>query len=302
MNILVLGGTRFFGRRLVNLLLQDGHTVTVATRGETSDGFGEAVQRIRVDRTDGSAMRSAFDSRSYDVVFDQLGFTPREAAIAVDAFGDRIGRYVFTSSMAVYPHHDDVITEEDFRAEDYPVDLTMKTYDYAEGKRQAEAYLTQNAPFPVVRVRVAMVISGSDDYTGRFDYYVRHVAEGQSIGIFREEHPISYVTARDVAQFLRFIGATSGAVGPVNATNGGPRSIQELAAVIGQMLGREPRFHEGVPGSGSDDGLSPYAMLPYTWRLSNARAGSLGFVFPLLADVLPPIVRETAERLGIPTR
>ncbi|CAN7742153.1 NAD-dependent epimerase/dehydratase family protein [Paenibacillus sp. LjRoot56] len=48
MKILVLGGTAFFGRRLVRLLLGDGHDVTIATRGQTPDDFGDAVTRIKV--------------------------------------------------------------------------------------------------------------------------------------------------------------------------------------------------------------------------------------------------------------
>lgn len=52
--------------------------------------------------------------------------------------------------------------------------LTIMPID--EGKRQAEAYFFQHAGFPVVAVRVAMVVSGNDDFTGRFDFYVGHVA------------------------------------------------------------------------------------------------------------------------------
>lgn len=49
-NILILGGTRFFGKRLVELLLEEGHKVTIATRGNTPDSFGEQVDRLQIDR------------------------------------------------------------------------------------------------------------------------------------------------------------------------------------------------------------------------------------------------------------
>ena len=52
MNILVLGGTRYFGIHLVNDLLAMGHNVTIATRGQTPDTFGDQVTRIHVDRND----------------------------------------------------------------------------------------------------------------------------------------------------------------------------------------------------------------------------------------------------------
>lgn len=44
--ILVFGGTRFFGKRLVESLLQAGHDVTIATRGLTVDPFGSTVKRV----------------------------------------------------------------------------------------------------------------------------------------------------------------------------------------------------------------------------------------------------------------
>ena len=43
MNILVIGGTRFFGIHMVNELLTAGHDVTIATRGNASDSFGDKV-------------------------------------------------------------------------------------------------------------------------------------------------------------------------------------------------------------------------------------------------------------------
>lgn len=52
MNILMLGGTRFFGVQTVEALLERGHTVTIATRGNVPDKFGTSVSRIIFDRTD----------------------------------------------------------------------------------------------------------------------------------------------------------------------------------------------------------------------------------------------------------
>ena len=51
MNILVIGGTRFFGVHMVNALLKNGHNVTIATRGITADNFGDKVTRVMLDRT-----------------------------------------------------------------------------------------------------------------------------------------------------------------------------------------------------------------------------------------------------------
>jgi peroxiredoxin/nucleoside-diphosphate-sugar epimerase len=293
MKILVLGGTAFFGRRLVHLLLEDGHDVTIATRGQSPDDFGDAVTRIKVDRTNQDAMMEAFGNSYYDVVYDQICFNPQDAKIALEAFGNRVKRYVLTSSMAVYTSKDTEITEDDFMPEQYSYDLDAQKYDYAEGKRQAEAYFFRNAAFPVVAVRVAMVISGTDDYTGRFDYYVRHVAEHKSIGVLEAEHPITYVTAWDAAEFLHFIGAKSDFVGPINAANSGYLSIQELCYEIGDCLNTTPLFHVGQH---KEQTLSPYARFPYTWKILNAKAASLGFEFPPIQKLISLMVQDSVSK------
>lgn len=296
MKILVLGGTTFFGRRLVHLLLNEGHDVTIATRGQSQDDFGDAVVRIKVDRTDRNEMVQAFGYSYYDVVYDQICFNPKEAKIAVEAFGNRVGRYIFTSSMAVYGHKDGEITEEDFLPNQNSYDLEAERYTYSDGKRQAEAFFSQNASFPVVEVRVAMVVSGNDDYTGRFDFYVQNVAKNESIGVFETEHPITYVTAWDVAEFLKFLGTKSNFEGPINAANSGFLSIQELSREIGKVINQTPSFHVG---SHEDKTLSPYAMFPFTWKLSNDQATSIGFQFPSIRESIPMMVQESVQRLGL---
>lgn len=51
MKILVIGGTRFFGIHMIKELLAKGHDVTIATRGNASDAFGDSVERIIIERT-----------------------------------------------------------------------------------------------------------------------------------------------------------------------------------------------------------------------------------------------------------
>lgn len=51
MKILVIGGSRYFGIHMVNKLLEQGHEVTIATRGKTPDSYGDKVERITIQRT-----------------------------------------------------------------------------------------------------------------------------------------------------------------------------------------------------------------------------------------------------------
>lgn len=56
-------GTRFFGKHLVEALLQEEHDVTIATRGVTEDSFGSAVKRIIIDREDGKLLEKRLEGK-----------------------------------------------------------------------------------------------------------------------------------------------------------------------------------------------------------------------------------------------
>lgn len=66
MNVLILGGTRYFGIHAVHALINAGYNVTVATRGLTADQFKDKVNRIKVNRTDPLSLSHAFKGKSYD--------------------------------------------------------------------------------------------------------------------------------------------------------------------------------------------------------------------------------------------
>jgi 2'-hydroxyisoflavone reductase len=105
---LVIGGTLFIGRALVEQLLARGDEVAIMHRG-TGTPFGSRVSELTCDRNDVDAVRSALTDSRFDVVYDnvydwQRGTTADHvtaAAIAAASSGS-LRRYVFTSSVAAY--------------------------------------------------------------------------------------------------------------------------------------------------------------------------------------------------------
>jgi nucleoside-diphosphate-sugar epimerase len=106
MKVLVIGGTLFIGRGLVQELLKAGHDVTVLHRKPKHD-LGRRVQNLVADRNDPQEVRSALEGRRFEVVFDNVydwerGTTAAQVEAVVKAVGDRLVRYVFMSSVAAY--------------------------------------------------------------------------------------------------------------------------------------------------------------------------------------------------------
>ena len=106
MKVLVIGGTLFIGRLLVEELVKDGHEVAVLHRQPKHD-FGRRVENIMADRNDADSVREALSTRRFDVVFDNVydwerGTTAAQVEATVRACGDRLSRYIFMSSVAAY--------------------------------------------------------------------------------------------------------------------------------------------------------------------------------------------------------
>ncbi len=290
MNVLIMGGTTFFGKRLVTHLLDEGCQVTIATRGRTPDSFGDRVARLRFDRTSLSSMEAVFSASRYDTVFDQIGFAPDDVADACRVFAGKIGHYVFTSSNAVYAFPGSRLIEEAFDPMSISPGSGRKTkLGYSEGKKRAEAYLFQHASFPVAAARFPIVL-GPDDPTARVQFHVERVMQRKPIVVRRPCGRLTYVEANDAGRFLVWLGLT-GRVGPYNGASTYALDAAEMVERIAQVLGQAPKL---VPRGRKLD-HSPYWYSEDDWTLDMAKTEREGFHFTPFDEWFPEVVRATAH-------
>jgi nucleoside-diphosphate-sugar epimerase len=106
MRSLVLGGSTFVGRRLVQALVDRQREVTVLNRGRTPSALPDGVERLVADRTDAGSMRAALADTEWDAVFDVSGFVMVAGGAPIEQLLDlldgRTGSYVFVSSIMAY--------------------------------------------------------------------------------------------------------------------------------------------------------------------------------------------------------
>src|SRR3954452_9562249 len=102
MNLLILGGTQFVGRHIVEALLAGGHSVSVLNRGRTRDDLPAHVERLRGDRDEGVSGLAALRGRTWDACVDVSGYTPRQVRPSAELLRASVGRYVFVSAVSVY--------------------------------------------------------------------------------------------------------------------------------------------------------------------------------------------------------
>ncbi|MCU5681535.1 NAD-dependent epimerase/dehydratase family protein [Bacillus wiedmannii] len=280
--VLVLGGTRFFGKHLVEALLQAGHDVTIATRGITEDSFGSVVNRLIVDREDEKQLAERLKDKSYDIVYDNLCYSSNAAKIVCGVLRGKTKKYIMTSSMAVYEPALGLL-EENFNPYEYAVTYGgRKDFTYSEGKRLAEAVSFQQATFPVVAVRFPVVI-GENDYTKRLQFYVEHIVKQEPVAVNDLDGELSFIHEKEAGEFLAWCGMKD-IEGPINACSNGVVSTREVIHFIEENMGIKALVQE------VGDNVAPYNEV-INCTLHNGKASELGFPFRELKIEIEQVLR-----------
>lgn len=287
-NILILGGTRFFGCKLVKLLIEDGNNVTVITRGQSGNPFGNKVEHIIANRLDKNELAKEVAGRFFDIVYDNICYSSNEAYEFCEVFNGKINKLVFTSTLSTYEVDGIEKREIDFDPYNYEIRLgNREDFDYGEGKRQSEAVFYKYAKFPVVAVRFPIVM-GEDDYTRRLHFYIERISNGEPIRFINMSAEMSFIQAKEAAQFLKWAGFKN-IEGPYNATANGKITLSKLINLIENATGKSAK----ISLVENDDNCSPYAIAE-SWYMTNQKAVKKGFQFTNLNDWLKPLIETIA--------
>jgi 2'-hydroxyisoflavone reductase len=229
MRVLVLGGTLFVGRAIVADALSHGVDVTLFSRGMTgSDLFPDVPRRIG-DRDAGDY--AALDAGSWDAVVDVSGYVPRHVAQAMDALGDRVGRYLFISSHAVYSRTDVGPGSDEGAPRRPPVRhtevLDEDTYGPAKVACEDDVLARYGSRATIVRPGK---VAGPHDPQDGLTYWVRRAAQGGRVALpGRSEQPVQVIDSRDMARLVMQLLA-DGRPGAFNAV--GPAEPTTMAGLI----------------------------------------------------------------------
>lgn len=274
MKILVIGGTRFFGIHMVNELLAKGHDVTIATRGKASDGYGDRVKRIILERTNEESMKTALSGKRYDVVIDKIAYCSNDIKYVMEAVN--CDKYICMSSTSVYEPKRINTIESDFNGISKKlIWCNRKDFPYEEIKRQAECALWQkysNRNWIAVRYPFAI---GKDDYTKRLFFYVEHTMKSIPMNIDNLDYQMGYIRSDEAGKFLAFL-VDKDVRGAINGSSQGTISLKEIIAYVEQKTGTKAVLDK-------EGGTAPYNGEP-EYSINTEKANALGFRFSVLHD------------------
>jgi 2'-hydroxyisoflavone reductase len=295
LRLLVLGGTRFVGRALVQAALARGHQVTLFNRGRTHPELFPTVEKIRGDRTQDLFPLA---ERRFDAVVDTAAYFPGAVQLSVNALRDSVGRYLLVSSVSVYAD------QSTSQHEDAPVAVLTDPVDkgpdsYGARKAACEQIVRSALGQRATIVRPGLIV-GPYDSTDRFSYWPRRIAAGGRVLAPGEpSDPLQFIDVRDLADFiLRLV--EHGRPGTFNTT-GAVISFADFLEECRRVTGEHAEL---AWVSGPDllaAGLDPWMGVPLWiaapgWEAANRipinRALAAGLTFRPLAETVSAALND----------
>lgn len=259
MRLLVLGGTEFAGRAVVEAALGRGWEVTVLNRGQHEPPAG--VRALRGDRTAPGGL-AALAEGEWDAVIDTWSAAPRAVDDAARLLADRVGRYVYVSSCSVYAWAPPAGYGEDAPLVEGALPSADKT-DYARDKRGGElAALGAFGAERSVFARAGLIL-GPYENIGRLPWWLNRIAAGGPVlAPGPRDLPLQYVDVRDLAEWT--LGAVEAELdGAYNLA--GPAGHSTMGALLDacvEATGARAELRWTDPEVVLGAGIEPWTQLP----------------------------------------
>jgi 2'-hydroxyisoflavone reductase len=289
MRLLVLGGTRFLGRHVVDAALARGHAVTVFTRGRSAAplAWGRRVEQRTGDRDPRIAPGlQALDEGSWDAAIDTSGYVPRVVGAGARCLAGRVAHYTFVSSISVYAdasrpgfdEHAAVAGLADAGSED-----VQRDYGALKAACEREIVAAFGARSCIVRPGL---IVGPHDPTDRFAYWVARFAHPSLLGERSARavvptpprRPVQFVDARDLAAWTVDL-AERRAGGAFNATS--PDGTFTMGSLVDALVALARSIGSNVEAAWIDErellaaGIEPWTGLPLWIPCDDAQHGAM---------------------------
>ncbi|MFF4544117.1 SDR family oxidoreductase [Streptomyces sp. NPDC001406] len=260
MRLLVLGGTEFVGRAVVESALGRGWEVTVFHRGRHSPSAG--VRALHGDRTAPDGLAALAGNEECDAVVDTWSAAPRAVRETARLLRGRAGRYVYVSSCSVYDWPAPAgATEEAPVVEDASADAEQT--EYPRDKRGGElAAVEAFGADRSVLVRAGLIL-GPYENVGRLPWWLTRIARGGPVlAPGPRDLRLQYVDVRDLAQWV--LGAVERRLsGPYNLVSPqGHATMGELLDACVQVTGSDAELVWTAPDVVLGAGIEPWTQLP----------------------------------------
>ncbi len=230
MRILIMGGTRFIGVYLTQMLVAQGHEVVLFNRGNRPNPVA-GVEQITGDRTDVALLQKKLSPLHFDAIFDNNGRELSDTQPLVEIFQGRIQHFIYMSSAGVYLKSDQLP-----HVEGDAVDPKSRH----KGKHHTEVYLQQQGlPFTSIR---PTYIYGPQNYNDLESWFFDRIVRDRPIPIPGNGcHITQFGHVKDLAQAMCQVLGNSAANGQIYNISGDRYvTFDGLARACAVAAGKSP--------------------------------------------------------------
>ena len=232
--VLVLGGTRFMGIRLVEQMIERNWFITLATRGIQKDSFGKNVIRVKLDRKNEQSIIDAIGGKNFDYIFDNIAYNGKDVERLLPHV--KCKNYIQVSSVAVYRKHHSQLKEDELNTYHMEYLSSDVEKDYGIAKYTAECVALQQFPdVSTTIVRIPFVVEPDNlenkELNMRLFFYVEHIMQRRAIKVDNLDYLCTFVRTKEEADFLIYL-AENNLSGIYNFSSNGSITVGEIIKYI----------------------------------------------------------------------
>jgi 2'-hydroxyisoflavone reductase len=241
--VLILGGTMFVGRALVEKLIDlNLHDVTLFNRGKSNSGLFSDVKQIHGNRETEDIQKAL--NENWDVVIDFSGYYPVTFEKLLQSLKGKVGRYIFISTISVYDLSKPIVgvlSEADEILACSEEQKVSKLPDaYGEKKAEMERLLLQKTGLDTIILRPSFIY-GKYDWTQRFYYWLYRAKFSDKV-LMPEEYKLSLTHADDLVQALINAIDAPHAQKIYNTISHQDISLRDVVKITAEFLDRKIEF------------------------------------------------------------
>jgi 2'-hydroxyisoflavone reductase len=274
MQLLIIGGTAFLGRALVDAAQAHQHQLTLFNRGKTNPGLFPEITTIAGDR---EIALDALGQQDWDAVIDTCSYFPQTVEKSAQYLINKTKQYVFISTLSVYADTRQTNCDESSPVGTLPPDYdgTITGESYGPLKALCEQEVLKYFPENGLIIRPGLIV-GPHDYSDRFSYWPYRISRGgEVLAPGRPERFVQFIDVRDLAEWT--IHMVEKQANGIYNVNGQPKQtrMKDVLEACQKSSGTSAHL-KWLPDSFLiDHGAEPWMELPL-W-LPESEPSSKGF-------------------------
>jgi len=234
LKIVVIGGTRYIGKRLVELLDTRENQVNVLSRSFCYSKSG--IIYHQVDRQEQDDLRRVLSEINPEIIIDMVCMVEGDSQIMVDLYD--------AGAMPALRHYVMISTFYLFLYEYNEINID----EYSLNKLKAERVIKKSKLYEVSSIVRLPFVFSADDYTGRFEFLVLMLRDGKIIKLNpKSDYQMYFIDKESASRNLKMI-AEKGPIGII-AIAAGKCSYKRFCKMIASKIEVDVCFREEMENS-----------------------------------------------------